>query len=386
MSGVVNGVPRVRPRTLLVLAALAMVLWLAFIAREALAPFGVGLVLAYLLTPPVRRLEAMLPFRARRPDLARLVAVITVYAMAVALLALLLAFGIPPLVQQVTRFFAELPGLLDESRTVVQEWLRELQTHVPPEVQAEVDEAVRQIGMEVVRAAQDSVLHSFSIVFETFSVLLGILTVPVWLFFVLKDRERFSAFFYTLFPERVRPDAAAVAGIVNRILSAYVRAQLLLGAVIGVATAVGLSIMGVPFALVLGLIAGVTEMIPVVGPILGSLAGIVVTLATRPDLWLLVVGFYLVIQQIENNVLVPRVQGQALDIHPALIMVLLVAASELGGFVAMLVAAPLAAVARDVFLYLYHRLGPEEPAHGAAGEHAQGAPAVGAPEPPDVRG
>ena len=362
MNLTLTGMPRLRPRSALVLVALTGISWLVLSAHDALTPFGVGLVLAYLLTPPVRRLEALLPFRERRPDVARVLAVVTVYGIAVAALALLLGFAIPPLFQQVSGFFVALPGYLDESQAQLQGWLKEFQAHVSPEVQAQVDDAVKQLGVELVRMAQDSVVKTFSVVAETFSVLLGVLTVPVWLFFVLKDRERLSGFCYNLFPQRFRGDVHAIGAIVNRSLSAYIRAQLFLGAVIGVVTTIGLSLMGIPFALVLGLIAGVTEMIPIVGPILGSLAGIVVTLATRPDMWFLVVIFYLVIQQLENNVLVPRVQGDALEIHPAVIMMLLVAASELGGFPAMLIAAPLAAVARDVFVYLYHRMDSEPPA------------------------
>lgn len=375
MNLTLNGTPRLRPRAALVLVALTGMAWLVLSAHDALTPFGVGLVLAYLLTPPVRRVERMLPVRHTRPGLARVLAVVTVYIIAVAALALLLGFAIPPLLQQITSFFAALPGYLDESRVQVQSWLQELQAHVPPEVQAQVDDAVRQLGAELVRMAQDSVVRTFLVVAETFSVLLGVLTVPVWLFFVLKDRERLSGAILNLFPDRFRGDAQAIAAIVDRSLSAYIRAQLFLGAVIGVVTAVGLSIMGIPFALVLGLIAGITEMIPVVGPILGSLAGIVVTLATRPDMWFIVAVFYLIIQQVENNLLAPRVQGDALEIHPAMIMMLLVAASELGGFPAMLVAAPLAAVSRNVFIYLYHRMDssppvpPAEPAPSAGPEN-----------------
>lgn len=361
MNFTLSGAPRLRPRAALVLVALTGVAWLVLSAHDALTPFGVGLVLAYLLTPPVRKVESLLPVRHRRPGLARVLAVVTVYTIAVAGLALLLGFAIPPLFQQISSFFTALPGYLDESQAQVQGWLREFQAHVPPEVQAQVDDAVRQLGTEVVRMAQDSVVRTFSVVAETFSVLLGVLTVPVWLFFVLKDRERLSGAILDLFPTRFRGDVHAIAAIIDRSLSAYIRAQLFLGALIGVVTTVGLSLMGIPFALVLGLIAGITEMIPVVGPILGSLAGIVVTLATRPDMWFIVAIFYLIIQQVENNLLVPRVQGDALEIHPAVIMMLLVAASELGGFPAMLVAAPLAAVSRDVFVYLYHRMDQNPP-------------------------
>ncbi|MSQ10046.1 MAG: AI-2E family transporter [Dehalococcoidia bacterium] len=171
MNLTLTGRPRLRPRAALVLVALTGISWLVLSAHDALTPFGVGLVLAYLLTPPVRRVEALLPFRQRRPDVARVLAVIVVYGIAVAALALLLGFAIPPLFQQVSGFFVALPGYLDESQAQVQGWLKEFQAHVSPEVQAQVDDAVKQLGVELVRTAQDSVVKTFSAVAETFSVL-----------------------------------------------------------------------------------------------------------------------------------------------------------------------------------------------------------------------
>lgn len=356
MTSLLPAARRMGPRSWLVLGAVAFVVLLLFMARESLAPFVIGIVFAYLLNPLVKLVEGVLPFR-RRAGVARVSAVALVYLVVIGGLAMILAFALPPLFNQINRFFMELPQILEESQAVLQTQLQELQTHVPPEVQRQIDDGINKLGANLSAAVQDTALHSFSLVTSTFSVLLGSLAVPVWLFFVLKDRERMTEFMFRLFPTKVWPDLEAVFGIIDRILSAYIRAQLLLGLVIGVAVAVGLTLLGIPFALVLGLIAGLTEMIPVVGPILGSVAGIVVALATKPDLLPWVLVFYLVVQQVENNLLVPRVQGEALELHPAVIMVLLVAASDLAGFGGMLVAAPLAAVARDVFLYLYRRLG-----------------------------
>jgi len=357
---------RLRPRTVLVLVAFLGVGLLVFMARAALTPFLVGIVLAYIINPAVRRVEVGLPFSKRRPQAARVTAVIMVYLGGLALVTIALAAGLPPLFEQVNKFFTDFPSILDKSQVELQQRLQELQQHVPPEIQRQIDEAINRMGASVASTVQDSAVQTLQVAVNTFSVLLGIGVVPVWLFFVLKDRERFSEGLYRLFPASLWPDVQAIVAIVDRVLSSYVRAQLFLGMVIGVVAAVGLTIMHIPFALVLGLIAGITEMIPVVGPILGSVAGIVVTLATMPDMWPWVVLFYFVIQQVENNLLVPRIQGQALALHPAIIMVLLVAASELGGFFGMLVAAPLAAVCRDVFLYLYRRLSNEAEARRTA--------------------
>ena len=127
-----------------------------------------------------------------------------------------------------------------------------------------------------------------------------------------------------------------------------------LGAVVGIVVFAGLFALGVKFSALLGLIAGVTELVPVIGPLLGAIPGVLVTLATSPGDLAWVILLYVSVQLVENTVLVPRIHGKAVDIHPAIIMGLLVVASEWAGLWGVLVVVPLAAVARDIFKY-FHR-------------------------------
>lgn len=343
------------------MVALAAVLWLLYQARGVLFPFLIGLAIAYLLLPLVRRVERLLPFRESHARQARLLSVVSVYLSFILVVGTAGAMLLPMLFRQISRFITSLPEMWIEAQTVFQAWTIELRQQLPPAVVAEFEGATANIAHNLAGAAQDAVLQTVLVISQTFSVLLGLITVPVWLFYVLKDRRDAASFFYGLVPEGWRADATAIARIVDRVLSNYVRAQLLLGVTVGVVTTIVLSLMGIPFALVLGVIAGVTELIPVLGPILGSIPGIVVTLANQPEKTLWVLLAFIGIQQVENNLLVPRIQGAAVEIHPAFIMVLLVIASEVGGLVGMLVAVPLAAVCKEVFLYLYRRWDPTSP-------------------------
>lgn len=345
---------------MLALIALAVVLWIVFQARGVLFPFAIGLALAYLLLPLVRRVERVLPFAVTHTRQARLLAVVLVYLAFIVVLGLAGAMLLPMLFRQISNFITTLPEMWTETQRVFQTWTIEARQQLPPELVAEFEGATANIVHNLAGAAEDAVLQTLVVVSQTFSVLLGFITIPVWLFYVLKDRRDAVSFFYGLVPEGWRTDASAIARIVDRVLSNYVRAQLLLGLTVGIVTTIIMSLMGIPFALLLGVIAGITELIPVLGPILGSIPGIVVTLANQPEKTLWVILAFIGIQQIENNLLVPRIQGEAVEIHPAFIMVLLVIASEVGGIVGMLVAVPLAAVCKEVFLYLYHRWSLEE--------------------------
>jgi predicted PurR-regulated permease PerM len=186
--------------------------------------------------------------------------------------------------------------------------------------------------------------------------------IPFWLFYILKDRHKIGPMIQNWFPPGLRGDVDACINIVRRVLGSYIRAQLTLGVFIGVITTVGLWTMDrlgwveMQYAVVLGIIAGITELVPVIGPIIGAIPAIIITLATDPEKAWIVLLFYVVVQQVENAVLVPRIQGQAVEMHPAIIIVLLVVAQQVAGFLGMIVAVPLAAVSRDLYKYIYHRL------------------------------
>jgi len=143
---------------------------------------------------------------------------------------------------------------------------------------------------------------------------------------------------------------------VTVVLAVVAGAAVGLGLFIGVATTLGLFLLGVNYYVILGIIAGITELIPIIGPILGAIPAIIVVLATEPEKTIWVILFYIGIQQLENTVLVPRIQGNAVEMHPALIIVLLAIAQQVAGFGGMLIAVPLAAVSRDLFKYIYSRL------------------------------
>jgi predicted PurR-regulated permease PerM len=143
------------------------------------------------------------------------------------------------------------------------------------------------------------------------------------------------------------------------VLSAYLRGQLLLNLSVGVMTTVGLSLIHIDFALLLGTIAGLFEMIPVLGPVLAAIPMIIVTLATSPDKLLWVIGLAFVVQQVENAILVPQITHGTVKLHPALAMIVLVVGSAVAGIVGVLLSIPLTAMVRDIANYLYLRLSDE---------------------------
>jgi predicted PurR-regulated permease PerM len=357
--------PRRVGRWVLVAAAVYGVGWLLWQARAALTPFIFGAILAYLFLPLVNRFERRMP---------RWAAILATYVLVLLVLAVFISFIIPPLVDQISQLIAALPD-----GNTIQRWVdmavaeyRALLTNLPANVQAEVQNAVngvvnsgintlRENFLTYLRNVGTLLLTSALSVANTVSFLLGFFLIPFWLFYVLMDQRAGRDALDRALPARLRADFWSVVSIVDNDFSGYLRGQLILGAAVAAAAGIGLTVLNllgleVPYVLVLALIAGVTELIPLIGPILGSIPAILLGFADGPTTGLAVLVLYIAIQQLENNFLVPRIVGDSVGLHAAVLMVLLVVCAQVFGVVGAILSAPVGAVCRDVFQYLYGRL------------------------------
>jgi predicted PurR-regulated permease PerM len=190
---------------------------------------------------------------------------------------------------------------------------------------------------------------------QTISFILGMVIVPIWLFYIMNDIFEIKRGVYYAFPEAWREDVRHVVRIVDNLLSAYLRVQLILCLAVGVLSLIALMIIGVDLAVLLATFAGVFEVIPVLGPYLGAIPALLVVVFVSPIKALWVAISFFAIQQIENTLLVPRITGHAVRLHPAVVMVVMVVASQIAGLWGLLLAVPVTALVRDVYRYLYLR-------------------------------
>jgi len=341
---------------------LTVVAFLAWTARGALLPFAFGGVLAYALTPVVDLLASVIPARTHRADVLRRGAV--VFALYVAVAAALVGAGallVPLAVDQTVHFVDELPQLVRSAREETDTWLRAYRDRVPAGVQERVDIIVKDGSSAAAATIASWMRGSVSFVTQTITVLVTFIVVPFWMFWALRDRHFVARNFMNAVPQTLRPDVENILTIADRLVGRYIRGQLLLGLVVGLAVGLGLSLLGVQLSLALGVWAGITELIPIVGPWIGAVPGLLIVLATDPELFVWVALLYLAVQQLENNLLVPRIQGQAVDIHPAMVILLLVVGGAAFGFLGLLVIVPLTAILREIFWYIDRRLRGEVP-------------------------
>ena len=351
-----------RQRLALVTVSIVAVLGLLILARGALFPFILSGAISYLLFPIVKTLESLMPWRDRWPGASRLLAIAVIYIAAIAVVAGALALIIPQTFREGREFIASVPALYADARASIEDWNKEYADRIPEDIRQRIEDALSGNSTTLIDAGKRVVAKTFGGVLNVVTSIIGLAIIPLLVFYLLKDREVAVEGAFSLLPPEARRHAQNVVSIVNRVVGAYVRAQLTLGIFVGILVFIGLFALDVRYAALLAVIAGLTELVPVIGPLLGAIPGILVTLATSPEDILWVILLYAGIQIVENVVLVPRIQGQAVDIHPAIIMLLLVIGSETAGLWGVILAVPLAAVARDVFIYFHHEWSEEAPA------------------------
>ncbi len=349
---------RTLTRWLLVASALWAVGGLLWNARTALSPFAMGLVLAYISLPIVNALARHTP----RP-----LAILIVYVGGVALVIGAIAYVVPPVVTQIQQLIASIPSV-DRLQEIGGHLLQQYQSRVPQVIQQPINEGLNNTLRDAqthltlyIQQVGGFILGQALQVLNVVSFLVGFLIVPIWLFYVLNDVTKGRLFIDQMLHPRLRADFWNVWDIVSQVLSNYVRGQLVLGTAVGVMVGVGLLILEllgfhVGFILLLAILAAVMELVPIVGPWLGAIPGVLLASFISPTAALAAAAVYVIVQQIENNILIPRIIGQSIGIHPAILMVILIAMGYSFGLPGIILAAPLSAISRDLFIYVHRRL------------------------------
>ncbi len=342
--------------------AIGLVIW---VARRVLAPYLLGLLLAYVLAPLVRVVERAILWLSQRPRArwlrflrrpARALAIGLIYLLVLALLVGFFSVFVPLLIDQGKALWDARETIWDFITRFGEDLIEQYRL-LPEQLRVQIDDNLTKFSDQVGKIVQQAVGGTAVVISYTFSLLLAILIIPFWTFFMLLDSQKLGQTFVRSIPTSVRSDVLKIASLVDAVFASYLRGQLFLALIIGSVSTIFFGIAGVQFALILGVISGVFELVPNIGPILGAIPAILVALVQNPTLALVVAIYAIVIQQVENIFITPRVLGRSVQLHPVLVMVVLVIGSEVGGLVGLFFAPAITAVLRDLFRYLYFRLG-----------------------------
>ncbi len=298
----------VSPRTIILIIAILVILWLAYLVRDLILLLFIAFVFAAALNPLVEYV--------RRAGIPRVAAVAIVVLGIFAFFALLAAVGIVPFISQFDR--------LVESLIVVFEHIR-----LPPFIsQPTIESTIRNFSQTTI-----------SFIFSLLGNIVAFVSTIVFTIYFLLEREDLERSVMYLAQKKIGPGLSLTRRIEGK-LGAWVRGQFLISLSVGVLYFIALTAIGINFALPLAIIGGLLEVIPFIGPILAALPAGLLALMISPFKAALVAAVYLLIQQVEGNILVPQVMKRTVGLNPLLVLIAIAVGARVFGFLGVIIAVP----------------------------------------------
>lgn len=318
--------------------ALVVFIALLVLLKGILLPFVAGMAIAYLLDPVCDRLEAMGASRTLATTI-----VTAVFAITVVLLLLLI---VPLMVQQAVEFLGSLPDLLAQAYRRIEPYYMQLQQSLDLPAPAELTEIARtRFGSALTWLA--NILQNLVGQGLAFANLLSLIFItPVVTFYLLRDWDKLIAKIDELLPRDHAGVIRTQARLVDQTLAGFARGQSMVCLILALFYSISLMIIGLPFGIIIGLIAGLLTFIPYVGSLTGFVVSVAVAFGHYDDWWMvaIVAIIFILGQMVEGNFLTPKLVGDRVGLHPVWVIFALLAGGALFGFVGLLLAVPLAAV------------------------------------------
>lgn len=349
--------PRGLGRFVLAVTAITVVAWLFLSGSDALFWFFIGALVAYLLLPVINSADRWMP---------RWAAIILVYIVAIVVFAALIIYIVPPLLNQLGE---ALNGLPDSK--AIHDFVARVDVYIsslPPDLQKFINETltasadtIKQNLLELVHNMAAFFLGVVSNLLNLVGFLFGFIVVPFWVFYTLRDQKKGKHALDLLLPSWMRLDFWAVVRIVDEVFGRWLRGQLFLCTVLAVEVFVGLNLLtllgvqGIHYVLLLAVIAFITSPIPYIANYLAAIPAVLMGLQTSIGTAAAIMAVYIISQNVQDNLLSPKINGDTLDIHPTILMPTIVVLARFGLFWVIL-AGPVAAMSRDLFLYVFGRL------------------------------
>ena len=345
----------------LVLAALGGAGWILYLLAPILTPFAFGALLAYLGDPLADRLENW--------KLRRTPAVSVVFAVMILVFAAVLLLLIPLLEHQIGRLLANLPRYAEWLKGVLIPWLNERfaldpKTFEVGEVVAVLKSHWSQAG-GLVTAVAGSLSRSGRVVAEW---MMNLLLIPVVAFYLLRDWDILVGKARDLLPKRIEPTVTRLARESDAVLGAFLKGQISVMIALGVIYTIGLWIIGLDLALLIGMVAGLISFIPYLGSLVGVIAACIAAIVQFQDVWSVVPVFivFVVGQTLEGMLLTPWLVGDKVGLHPVAVIFSVLAGGQIFGFVGVLLALPVASVVMVLMRHV-HDLYKDSDLYGSRG-------------------
>lgn len=312
--------------------------------RAVLTPFFFAIVIAYILYPLTDAVE--------KRGASRGVAILVVYAFFALLAGVSLWLVVPNLVAELETIVLELPEQAKEWEALSQRIVNFVRRMKLPNM---VGEALNILVGRVELALETLAGKLAQVVMGAFTNLIALIISPILAYYLLKDHQAMRQRALQYVPAPFRGEAQAMMTEINRALNGFFRGQLVVSIFVGLFVYLGLFLLKIPYALFIGLIAGLFDIIPYFGPVLGFLPAAAFALLKSPLTVLWVLLLFAAANQIENGIISPKIIGDRVGLHPLVVIFAVLVGGDLLGILGMLIAVPVAATLRVVLEHFFLR-------------------------------
>lgn len=300
---------------------------------EILSPVFIALLLTYLINPLVNILEDK--------KIPRSLGIIIIYFFVIAAVGVALGFLVPELIRSIRELTQTIPVYLERYNILFYEFvIRYRHSELPIRIKELLDQNIYNIQQSLMNTLQTMV----GVITGAFSLFFDIILAVVIAFYMMKDIEKFKKVLVSFVPRKGREWIFVLVRDIDVVLSGFIRGQLFVAMIMSLLTAAGLWILGIKYSLILGIIAGLLDVIPYFGPFLGVVPAVIVAFIDNPIKIIWVLLLYFLVQQLEGAVLSPKIIGNKVGLHPVVIIIAVLAGGKFFGLIGMLLAVPIAGI------------------------------------------
>lgn len=325
------------------LAALAILFVIIYRAKfkKVLIPFLLASIIAYILMPAVNWL-------AQKKKFSRLKAVIIVYGVIILIFSLIVYYIIPLILDEISQISVLLPyyfKLMTEIEKIIQ---KRYSDYLPPQLEAAIIDNMGKVNKQISVAIGNGIKSIILIMGQSLNLILS----PIIAFYILKDSQYLYKHFLMLFPGKYRQTIDSLLKEIDKVIKGFVNGQLLVALFVAVVTSIGLYAIGLNFAILIGLIAGIFNIVPYIGPIISGGLAVMAGLVQSPYKALSAVIIFLIVHQIESGILSPKIVGESVGLHPIIVIFSLLLGEEFFGVWGMFFSIPVVAAAKVILNYI----------------------------------
>lgn len=315
-------------RTIIFTVVFLLSLWLLYYLRGVLITLFLALILMAALSPLVERLQ-----KWRIP---RVLSIILIYILIFTAIGFTIAGIIPPLVEQTQNLISRFPSYFDSLS-----WMGVDKNMI----YTQTNQFTEKLGI-----LSGSIIKTVTSFFQN---IINIVVLMVISFYLVLERKNLDKYLLRFFGENVANTGVRIFDKIEKRLGGWVRAELLLMLIVGLLSYIGLSFLGVDYALPLAILAGFLEIIPIIGPFISAIPAVLVGLLVSPLMALAVAALYLLIQQLENNLIVPQIMARECGLKPLVTIIALIIGFRLGGVPGAILAVPVVLLLEVILTEIY---------------------------------